>query len=223
MSQYPSPYSPPPYPQNAGYYNPYAFDPLRPAKRAGILMIIVGAIAILFATCMVGVGQMIRTVELPPELAAQLQQWESKGVSPEAVFTAMGVAFLLFAVTQILLGLFVRRGKTFAIVFSLTGTSLVVVLLGLFVLSGAVNVLTHASPQMLVGLMVWIVPLGLLVLQLIWLIAALRGRRQVAFAQQQYQAQYWQYQQNMQGYSGYGQAPPPPPPLPQNPPENAGK
>jgi hypothetical protein len=212
MSQYPSPYSPPPYPQNPGYYNPYGFDPRRPAKRAGLLMIIVGAIAICFAACMAGVGQMLRTVTLPPELAAQMQQWEAKGISPEMVFTSMAVAFLIYAVLQIVLGFFVRTGRTFPIIFSLTGTSIVLVIFGLFVFTGAVNALTHASPQMLAGFAIWLVPLALLVLQLVWLFAALRARSHVALAQQQYQAQYWQYQQNMQAYGRYA----PPPPLPPN-------
>jgi hypothetical protein len=60
-------------------------------------------------------------------------------------------------------------------------------------------------------MIMWIVPLGVLVLQLVWLISALRAGSQLAMAQQQYQAQYWQYQQNMQAYGGYvpPQTPPP--------------
>jgi hypothetical protein len=135
----------------------------------------------------------------------------------------MGVVFLIFAVLQIVFGFLVRTGKTFPIIFSLTGTLIVMLLFGFSVLTGSINALTHASPQMLAGLIIWLIPLALLVLQLIWLIAALRARSQVALAQQQYQAQYWQYQQNMQAYGGY--APPPPlpapPPAPPKPQENA--
>jgi hypothetical protein len=219
MSQYPSPYSPPPYPQNAGYYNPYGFDPRGPAKRAGLLMIIVGAIATLFALCMVGVTQILRTTTLPPELAAQMHQMESNGVTAAAIFMTMGVAFFIFAVLEIVLGLFVRTGNTVAIGLSLIGTAVVLVIFAVFVLVGTANALMHA-PQAVAGLMIWLVPLALLVLQLIWLITAIRAAPRMAMAQQQYQAQLWQYQQNIQAYGGYGQAlsPPPPPPKPE---ENA--
>ena len=213
MSQYPSLYSPPPYPRNPGYY----------AKRAGLLMIIVGIIAILFSLRLVGVAQMVRTTGLPPELAAQMQQMESKGIKPEMVFVAMGVAFFIFAVSEIVLGFFVRAGKTAAIILSLVGTSIVLILFGFLVLAAALSAEASMAPQTIAGLMIWFVVIGLLVLQLIWLIAAARAGRQAALAQQQYQGQYWQYQQNMQAYGGY--APPPPipvpPPVPPKPGENA--
>jgi hypothetical protein len=208
MSQYPSPYSPPPYMQNPGYYAPYPIDPLRPAKRAGLLMIILGSVTVLLSMCMAGVGQMLKSTAVPPELAAQIQQLESKGITVGEYFAVIGGIFLIFAITEIVLGVLVRMGKTVAIVLSMIGTSVVVVLLALVILFAIVNGMGQAGPQMIVGSIVWFVPLALLGLQLAWLIGAIRASSRVAMAQQQYQAQYWQYQQNMQAYGGYGQVPP---------------
>jgi hypothetical protein len=216
MSQYPSPYSPPPYQQNPGYFAPhlYSLDPLRAAKRAGLLMILVGAVAVLFSLCMVGVGQMIRTTPLPPELTAKMQEMEANGISPTGTFLAMGAAFFIFACAEIILGIIVRSGKQAAIVLSLIGTAIVLALFGFLLLGVALSALSHMAPQAIAGLMIWLVPFGLMILQLIWLLAAKRARPNVVLAQQQYQAQYWQYQQNMQAY-GYGQQLPPPPKPPE--------
>jgi hypothetical protein len=196
--------------QNPGYYAPYPIDLLRPAKRAGLLMIIIGAVTVMLAMCMVGVGQLLKSMAVPPELAAQIQQLESKGITVGEYFAVVGGIFLIFAIAEIVLGIFVRLGKTIAIILSMIGTSIVLILLALTILFAILGSLSQAGPQMIFGAILWFVPLVLLGLQLMWLIGASRGNSRVALAQQQYQAQYWQYQQNMQAYSGYGQLPPPP-------------
>ncbi len=229
MSQYPSPYSPPPsYLSQFGYYAPPQLDLLAPAKRAGLLMMILGGLGVAIGLCMAGAGRIMQSTTMPPEVQSQIQQLETQsGVSFFTVVAISGGILLLFAITMIVLGVFVRQGKMMAIILSIIATSILTLLLGIAVLGGLISA-AQQGPQVIIGVCFWGVPLSLSILQLFWLISAARSSPRAAALQQQYQSQYWQYQQNMHAYqnSGYGYpgqppaagAPPQLPPSPMYPP-----
>ena len=110
MSQYPSPYSPPPYGYNYYSSDPYAH--LRaPAKQAGILMIILGALFFACGTCTLGVARLTPWEQLPPEAIGRIQELQAQiDVPLQRLFTVVGIISLVPAIALIVLGLFVRRG-----------------------------------------------------------------------------------------------------------------
>ncbi len=219
---YPSPYLPPGVPQH--YAAPD--DPLRPAKRASLVMFIMGPLILLGGTCMMAVPAMLRAAPSPEvEQLRQKLQAQSHMNMDTLMFNTGAVAAVV-GLTLLLTGFFVRRGGkqssifAFATVF-LTDAYLITNMLGCLVLG---NVPAACMSALMVGLFSVL---------LVWLFQAIRASKNVALAQQQYAAQYWQYQQAMQAYavSGYGynqgQVPPPipsqqPPPIvPQPPPPPA--
>jgi hypothetical protein len=221
MSQYPpSPYSyPMPYQTPAGYsYDPFG-QHLGPARRAGILMIILGALVAVYAACnaiamfAVPADQLMRNNPMMTKEAAQ--------ISPDVLKTTgviVSVLILLVGLAKIILGVFVRRNSGGAIVGGLILTALVTVVVGLFAVTFAFAGLA-APPAFVVSCLLFI-PLALLVLELVWLVQAMRAGTQIRAMQAQYHAQFHQYQQQQQAYAqqyGYGQ-PMQPQPQAQQPP-----
>jgi hypothetical protein len=219
MSQYPSPYSPPPqaYASNYAYFN--APDPRGPARRASVMMIVLGSLLLVLGLCVVGVGQMMRSTPLPAELASQVQQIESQtGVTLAGIMAVAGVVMVVFSLLMIALGIWVRGGGLVAAVLSIIATSVALLMLSFVVLFGTIGALQRGNPQAFVQIFIWGIAWVLFLVQLILLISAARASGRVAVSQQQLHAQYWQYQQNMQAYGGGGgyHAPMAPPPAPPN-------
>ena len=228
MSQ--SPYTPqgpytPPTNYAAGY--DYGPDPLGPAKRAGILMYVLGGMTFVSSFCCVGAG-----VSLPklmadqPEAFAELQQIPnaSMGTIQVAMFVLAGLVFFV-GLIMIVLGTFVRGGSKGAIITAMVLTVLTMLLLALWLLSSAVHLLAPPGVHSL-GLCMFLVPLALFGLLLFWLIGAMRAADRAMAGQ--YAMQYLQYaQQQQQTYGQYGypqQQPQPPqsqqpPPMPPPPPQ----
>lgn len=214
MSQYPDPGSyayPPPY-----GYTPYGPDPQAPARRAGMLMFVLGVLSMLGGVCLFGFGWAYPMDKLPPEQAQIFQQVEKEsGIQVRQIFIAMGAILALPALLMLILGLFVRRGGLGSIVTSL-------VLVGLMILFGAMNLLmgilqtVRGMQGAASGLCIMIVPLALLVVLLVMLIQAARNAGQVR-AGRQFTHPYWP-QPYSQGLYGGGASPYvsplPPPPLP---------
>lgn len=221
---YPSPYQPPtpqPYP-TFDYYQP---DLLAPARRASVLMFVLGGLAVASALCCAGVGAMLpRMMGENPAAFAEFRRLPN--VTPEtmqAVLVVMSAVVLLVGVAYLVLGAFVRAGRRGAIITSIVLSILAILLLGLNVATGLMQ--SFSRPQTAVGVVLLAVPLALLLLLVRWLLRAARAPD--AALTQQYAAQYWQYQQQ-QAYAqqyGYGQPPPPPGtygyPRPQPPPPQA--
>lgn len=91
MSQYPSPYSPPPYPPQAGYYPAPQANPLAPARRASLLMFILGPLMTLMGGCLTLASFGVANVEFPPEQRQLMQQLEMQsGMPAAALFFAWG-------------------------------------------------------------------------------------------------------------------------------------
>lgn len=233
MSQNPLPYAS--YPRQPPYAYPYGDDPvqaaLAPARRASVMMFVLGGLSLLFALCLGVVPALMdfeqmmteANVEPPPE-AAEL------GVSASRL---MQIAFIIYAVilggmslALLLLGAFVRKGGKGATITSLVLMSLGILLL---LLLGAAGF--QGRPENALGfLCIAGIPLGLMIAMWVMLYAALKAAPQVQAALEQQQYQYWQYHQQQQAYAqgGYYQQPsqgpyvqqlPPPPPPPEVPPE----
>ncbi len=214
MSQYPSPYSPPPVPPNYGYdfnyYQPQQ-DVLAPARRAGVIMFIMGGLLAIGGLCCGAVGALAPLDEIirqNPTLSS------TPGVTPELMQVSvivMGVLALLFGMALLILGYFVRGGGMAPVVTS-------IVLVGMAVLGGALVVVSGmfqlqrggGGPEMFLGMCIYILPLVLLIVLLAQLIRAAKMAPRIAMMKSQYQQQYWQYQQQQQMYQAGYVAPPPP-------------
>ena len=215
MTQYPSPYHMPPYAMPSAAYDP-ASPLLAPARRAGLLMIILGSITAAYFLCNGAAFIVMPTDQLFAHSA--LPPGQEMPFTPETLKKA-GVIFssfmLLIGIAMIVLGVMTRHSSSAAIVAGIILSSILALLAGLFVLVMLVTGLT--APLMFAFACVLAIPLALLILNLFWLAQALRAIPQLRAMQAQYQAQFWQYQQNQQAYAQqpwYGGVPPPPPPPP---------
>ena len=215
MSQYPS-YPPPPYPQGPvdfSYYTPQA-DLLAPARRAGILQMIVGSLLLLCGVC---VGALPWTLDIG-DLFAQSGMAVPElppGMSVEQVFrilyTSIGAAGGLLGVALLVLAVYVRKGSMGAAITSIMIDGLVLLFLALNLIGALIQMASQPAVGILTVIIV-LVPMSLFGLNVAWLISAARNASRVAAARQQIQVQYQQYQQHQQAYmqpGGYGLAYPP--------------
>lgn len=204
---------PPPFPTD--YHWSPGPNPVAPARRAGVLLIIIGSMSVLFGFCVgavfmiVPIEQLLAQGGLPPEAM--------NGVSPQQMkvqMMVMSVVLLILGAVGIAIGTVVRRGSRGAIIAGIVLSGIVVLFGALQVLGGVLMAALHPNPATMLGVCMITVPLALLLLAIVWLVQALRGANQAMVMQQQYMAQLWQSQQQ-QGYyapPGYGYAQPPPPP-----------
>lgn len=220
MSQYPSPYQPP-VPTGPMYgYDPALDAALAPARRAGILMFILGGLLFLGGVCCVGVGALLpQLMQQQPEAFRELENMP-EGVTIEMIRTAIiavSAAGIVYALAFVVLGIFVRKGSTGAIITTLIMSVLAVLLLAFWTLSG---LLGGSAGNPMAAVCIFALPLALHVLLIVWLIQAIRAGGEVAAARSQSMQQYWQYAYQQQTHQ---QAfpprdppfPPPPPPPPQ--------
>jgi hypothetical protein len=219
MTQYYSPYSAPQPGDPRGYpYTPMHTGASLPARRAGLLMMVLGGLLLLYGMC----NGAATYVAPGDQFQAQLKSLPSDFPAPSVEeLRVMAIVFCVIVVLVgmflVLMGGFVRRGSRGAIITALLGVIIGTCVLGLFTL--AAFVMGFASPVAFILAIVLAIPTLLFVLILIWLIQALRTPGAAAMTAAQYQSQYMQYQQMMQQYGqgGYGYGYPPPPP-PQSPP-----
>lgn len=242
MSQYPPPHSPqqPPYfgspsPQPPGESPD---DLLAPARRAGVLMIVIGALAVLCGLYVAWQSRNIDSGELyaTPELQRQMQQnidlFESQtGMAFRTLMLVM--AFVPLAVGAVLgaMGFYVRGGSFGFIVASSILTGLMLLATGAGLVLGALQGAMMGGPLVASAAVCQCgVPFALLSVLMYWLVRAMRGASRLALAHRNYQAQLWQYQQYQQAYlqnpppqqappTGMGYShPPQAPPSPETPP-----
>ena len=255
MSQYPNPQQSQ-FPVPPTGYPPYAYptgqtpiDPMAAARRASMLMFILGGLTIFMGLCM-GAFAFMDLEHLAAQGGRPLPPLP-QGMSWTVVAGVFGVIALLAGGMQLVVAGFVRRATTTPIVFG-------IVMSGLLLLYFLVNTFygfTKGQPDAgVLSLMAF----SIYALQLYFLMQALRNIPILKQMQAAYQAQYWQYVQQQQAYQSsqpsaggtgiYNQtaynappavspqppqsqsgwqwpAPPPPPPnlsLPQNP-QNLGE
>jgi hypothetical protein len=214
MSQYPYPpqkpqppqgYPPPPpqgYGQQMGYAMPGAYgmpDALAPAKRASVMMFVLGSMMLLCGLC---TGTM---AAMPLEqIAAQRGQMPSlpPGMTMETVRKAFMLAAFVtlpLGLLEIIVGVFVRRGGAGAAVFG-------IVLASLMILYFAANVFFSVMQHAVGGVLLAAIIAGLFVLQLVFCVQSSRAASQIGQMQAAYQAQYWQYMQQQAYNTGGGGA-----------------
>jgi hypothetical protein len=201
MSQYPSPYVPPNI--TAQYGGPP--DSLKPARRASLMMFIVGPLMILFAGCMIGITFAFGLV--PPDKFNPLRDTIEKmaHMSPELFFRSVGTIVMIFGVMLLALAFFVRRGGVFS---TYMATFVVGLILLQQLLSFAAAIVNPMNADGVGNVCGSIITLSIFTMLFVWLISAARAAPKVKSAQQQYLSQYWQYQQNMQAYTTNPTQPP---------------
>ena len=219
MSQYPSPYYPP---NVQPQYLPYAgpTDVLAPARRASTMMYILGGLIAMLGLCetiqafFVHMDQVMQQEKDMLGSSANAQAFPMTADQLKIFLIFFSAMLIVTGVAFILLAVGVRRGGKISTVLSTIFTGLILAGLALMIL--LMLVASLQAPAAIGFVCVMLVPAGLLVPLVNWLIGALRALPHLANAQHQYMAQYWQYQQNMQAYAGYGyaaqvQQPPAPP------------
>jgi len=210
MSQYQPPYYQPPYvpPNVVPYYGP-PIDPLRPARRASVLMFIVGP---LLLACGVIVSSMRWVIpNVPPDQFRQLfQQMQSMShLSVEEFLSDIfreGVVITVIGLGYIVLAVLVRRGGRVPAILASMMTGLV-----LLSIAGGIlfSITMLGSVQGVCQLVMQLAIAAVFGSLMYLLIQAARASSGIKSAQQRYQAQYWQYQQNMQAYQMQAQQMPP--------------
>jgi hypothetical protein len=222
VSQFPPPYSPPPDPNVYSYYQPGP-DLLAPARRASMLMFVMGALLGLGAVCCIGGGYMLpRFMTEQPELFSKMQLppgATTERLQREAIIS--GIMSFVFCVAMVVLGIFVRRGGTGSAVIASVTTCILILILLLNVFSGLLQA-RGGPPELFAGVCMLLLPLAALGLLLVWLIQAARAAPRIRLMQQQYASQMWQYQQQATASASYGGQTQfqPPQPAPQSPPPN---
>ncbi len=181
---------------------PMQADPRAPAKRASILMFVVGAMALLFGGCMGFTAAMLPRLRDMPEVRQTLATLESQaGVSATTLIIIAAVLFGVIGLAQIILGIFVRRGGLVIAIVGIIFTSLVLIYM---CINLAISIIT---PGQLGGACMSVVVAAVFVAQLILLIQACRNAGQVRWMQQMYAGQTaWPQQQ-----APYAQQPVDPP------------
>jgi len=222
MSQYPPPYSQPPVQPNYGYdfsYYQSQDDLLAPARRAGVMMFVIGGLLALGGLCCGGLGAFAPIEEV---MAQNPILNSTPGMTVEILkmgIIVMGVLALLFGMAMLVLGYFVRGGGIIPVVIAIVLVALAT-LFNLVNLASTAMQLRGGGPEMLGGMCVNIIPLVLLLVLLAMLIQAAKAAPRVAMMKSQYQQQLWQYQQQQQMYQAGYVAPPPMQSMQQHSPEN---
>lgn len=214
MSQYPPPSNQPPYQPQYFSPPPRSGDPLAPARRASVLMWVLGSLLVLGGVCLAAVSQVLirqRLASTPqgPQLLQQFDQIEAQmGFTIQTLLFAMGTVVLVVGAIFGLLAFWVRRGGIAAAITSLLFVSLPLLFTGFVVIVGLVQVF-RGSPEAIGAVLLYGVPLALLILLAVWLIQAAKNSAGVNAISQQANAQYWQSQQQGQHYQQPGAGGPP--------------
>lgn len=178
---YQPPYTPPPtppgypYPYPYPYLNPYAPDILKPARRASVMMFILGGLCLFGGFCFGVTGAAIPRLleqhpeimqDFPPELSPQILQHR---IILQAVLTfGWGVVTLLLAI-------FVRRGKPGPLLVAIILAVLTLLYLAFNLLSAILLGSQKDPATALFSGCFALVPIALTILLLVWLIQAFRS------------------------------------------------
>lgn len=167
-------------------------DPAAPAKRASVMMWVLGTLAVLFGLCCAAVmapliGQVAAgTLNAPAadvdRLREQVGQMERQfgGVSPQQAFFAVGIGMIMIGGLLGLLAFFVRGGGRGAAVTAAVLVGLVIGWLALNLLDAIIK--GGDQPGLACSLLFAGVVLGVLGVLLHWLVQAARNAPQVEAA-----------------------------------------
>jgi hypothetical protein len=210
VSQYPSPYQQPPAGGGAGFdFSQYVAqgapsELLAPARRAGVLMIVLGALIAMLGTCN-GASAYVMT---PEQYAEQQAAMKATGLpeSPQLdmqmmhrMTIVMGAVTLVVGLAMVVDGVQVFRGSRIAVnigLFLAGGLTLLLGLMTLVMLLGGLM-----APMMFAFACVFALPTGMFVWLMYWLYAAAKNNSRLAMVRQQYQQQFAQYGKYQQAYA----------------------
>ena len=178
-----------PYPYPPSYQHPHAWrppDPAAAARRASVMMWVLGVLAVLFGILMAMLPALLRaamqtaTPAEAEQMRQQLAQAEqaAHGMPLDSVMLFVGTTVIAVGGAMGLVAFFVRRGGLGA---AITGGILTGLVIGWLLLNLLVSLMTNPV-QAVAGLCVMFVPLGLLGLQLAWLVQAARNASAVVAA-----------------------------------------
>ena len=208
MSQYPPPYPP----QQPSYYGaaapPSPDEMLRPARRAGVLMVVLGVLFVAGGLCFALVSYVLRTADFSGspegrEVQQRINELESRfGGSVSGRFIVSGAVMLGVGALLGTLGVFVRAGRRGPVVGGIVLVVLLALLLALEMLRtiAAAVMLGMPPAETAVGVSLCVVPLALLCVLLVWLVQAVRMAPHIDTARMQFQNQVAYYQQQQQYY-----------------------
>lgn len=210
---YPPQYATPGYTPQYGFMPYYLTPPealLGPAKRASIMLFILGALFLLGGTC---IGTLVSLVdqETMAKLVDDLRRMnpqQSSLITPTFVRTVYGVfaaVIGLIGIVAIILGVVTRSGRMAAAIVSLVLVVLPGLVLGLMLLFSVIA--GAANPEALLGSLFLLVPLALIALTIIFLIGAIRAAPQIELARRQMQAMHQHQQMQYQAYVQQQQPP----------------
>jgi hypothetical protein len=187
-----------------------------PARRAGTLMIVLGALAALLGILSAYRANTFDPAELNsvPEARKQYDEQiamiESVGLSFRGV--GLFVAGVTLGVGAVMgaLGFGVRAGKMVPVVMSIMLTGVLLLFMGLAVLGGVVQGAASGSPLMLAQSCFPFLLSAAMVLLLVWLIRAVRNAPHLTYARQLAEYQAAHYQQAREYYQHQAAAAPQP-------------
>ena len=225
MSRYPPPYQPPQGPLGYQYHQPGA-DARGPARRASVMLWVMGALFSLCGLCTSSVFWVLPIDQIVAQAKGHMssQQINQLGSIDLAQmmrigYTVVGLTGLLFGVMFITTAFFVHQGRRGGIITAMVFCILLDMLCALLVVAFLAGAASGAPANLVLALLCFVVG-GAALPTIVWLIQALRASGLIA--QQQWQLQYWQSQQQQSPAYGYGTPPPPPaqppPPPPATPP-----
>ncbi len=200
--------NPPPFPQQphrpgqyANHDNPYytgsALDPLRPARFASVTLYVLGGLILLMSTCCLSTVALWDTITSNPQFTQSLSANGADFNQIRNLFAVVTLFLGVLGIAYIALGYFVRRGGMGSVVTALVMASLVALFLVLLVITAIVR--AKQTPEGIVGVVFWLIPLTLHLLLGYWLIQTLRNADQIGALR------YWE-QQGGYGAAGYGAA-----------------
>lgn len=187
---YPAQYGPP-----LGYASPSQIG--MSAKWAGILLIVLGVVAMLMGGCATAMGAVLPTLMESPEVQRDqdvqrmFQELSKGGTTPDVLFYVVGGVLLAYALTMVVTGIVLVRARNRGpVTAGIVIVSIVLVLSGLQVIGALLQGNVPALLMMLIFS-------GLHALVVFWLTQARRAGPQMPTMPS--------------GYPGYSYPPPPPP------------
>ena len=154
------------------YYSPPQSDLSAPARRASIVLWVVGA---LFLTCGLCAGLVL--VVPTDQLMAQMGNNAPPGMAPDQIVHQALLAAVILGVVAlflITLGFFVRRGGQGSLIVGVVVCGIIIALMTLDLLSSIV--MAGRNPMVILGGCILAIPMGLLILTMVWLVQALSCR-----------------------------------------------
>ena len=172
-------------------------DPLAPAKRAGLLMIVLGSLGLLCGTCFGLVG----LVPIDQIIAQQAKSGQAlpPGITPSMltmIFRILAGVTLVASLIELVLGFLVRRGSA---VVALIGIVFSVIIVGYFTLN-TLYAVSQGTSNAAAALFMGAIFISAFAFQIVLLVQAKSGAANVAQRSAAYAAQYWQHLNQQQAY-----------------------